>query len=149
LSDGVFGSDAPAACFPTTCSLWATTLDELQISFEEYQTRLSDQITALNGLILDSVERLIAADPDAVVVLLSDHGMRYSLGDADEHFRTLLAVRSPRATARLPDDLSPVNLFRWVANNYWGGGLELLPYRAWKSAWSETLRLEEITGSEL
>jgi hypothetical protein len=78
------------------------------------------------------------------VILLSDHGIRYSLSDRDEQFRSFLAVRSPEASTGVPDDLSPVNLFRWLANAYWGGELELLQYRGWNSNWSETLRLDEI-----
>jgi hypothetical protein len=135
---------APVPCFPTSCSLWATTLDELGIPFNDYRERLERQLNELNRQVLDAVRRIVSADPEAVVILLSDHGIRYSLSDRDEQFRSFLAVRAPGISSALPEDEAPVNLLRWLANTYWGAELPPLPYRAWYSDWSSTLDLEEI-----
>jgi hypothetical protein len=93
---------APVPCFPTSCSLWATTLDELGIPFDNYRERLDRQLNELNGQVLDAVRRVACADPEAVVILLSDHGIRQSLSDRDEQFRSFLAVRAPGTAMCFP-----------------------------------------------
>ena len=56
------------------------------------------QLDELNRLVLEALDRIQEVDPDAVVVLFSDHGIRYSLEDLDEHYRILLAARTPGVT---------------------------------------------------
>ena len=85
----------------------------------------------------------MAADPDAVVVLWSDHGLRYSLSNTDEHFKSFLAARTPGADGLLRDQ-SPVNLLREIFANYLGADSPALPYRAWLSDWDITLDLSPV-----
>lgn len=131
-------------CFPEKCSLWQATIEELAISFDEYRSRMVLQLTALNLLVLDAVDRIIAADPEAVVILWSDHGLRYSLADPNEHFRSFLAARTPGFDGLFPEDESPVNLLRRLFSAYFDADLPPLPYRAWFSNWDFTLQLTPV-----
>jgi hypothetical protein len=134
----------PMDCFPAECSLWQSTIGELTISLDEYREALRVHLAALNAAILASTEAIVAADPEAVVILISDHGLRYSLEDTDEHFKSFLAARTPGHDDLFATDESPVNVLRRVASAYWGADLEPLRYRAWWSDWAFTLRLTEI-----
>ncbi|MEX0709810.1 MAG: sulfatase-like hydrolase/transferase [Chloroflexota bacterium] len=137
------GATAPAAmeCFPATCSLWQSTIGELSISRDQYRAALTGQIQELDAAVLRVVRQMAEADPDAVIILMSDHGLRYSLEDRSEQFRSFLAVRSPGVESLFADDESPVNILRNAAAAYFGADLEALPYRAWWSDWAFTLRL--------
>jgi hypothetical protein len=134
------GESTLPACFPDSCSFWHATTDELGINMDTYGELLRQQMDALNSLTLDAVERIVAADPDAVVVLWSDHGLRYSLSNRDEHFRSFLAARTPGADGLLRDE-SPVNLLRVIFEQYLDTDTPALPFRAWFSDWDYTLRL--------
>ena len=73
--------------------------------------RLIGQVRWLNGRVLDAVDHITAVDPDGVVVVFSDHGLRRDPNDMDEWFRTLFAARNhqfPRdiATSELIPALS-------------------------------------------
>ena len=92
-ADGSFME--PPECWPVECQLYALTPDGLGLSFEEFGRRYTGQIAYLNTLLLPVLDTIAANNPDAVVVVMSDHGSRYSVEDAVERHRNLLAVRSP------------------------------------------------------
>lgn len=129
------------ACFPWGCTFWEARLDKLALSFDEYRTGLSNQIEALNTLVLSTVRDIVAVDPDAVIILMSDHGTRYSLDDLPEQYRSFLAARTPGADGLFPPDESPVNIFRRLMAAYFGADIQPLPYRAWELDWAFNLRL--------
>jgi hypothetical protein len=70
------------------------------------QDRVIGQIRFLNGRLLDAVDSIIAKDPNGIVVVFSDHGLRRDRADMDEWFRTLFAARN----ASFPDDVTPLKL---------------------------------------
>ena len=144
------GTPAPSVsdCFPLHCSLWQATIEELGISRAQYRTGLEMQLEELDDLVLSAVRRIIAADPEAAIVLMSDHGARYSLRDTPEHFRSFLAARTPGAPNLFPDDESPVNVLRRMFARYFDSETPPLPYRAWLSNWDYTLRLTEIPAAD-
>jgi hypothetical protein len=123
-----------APCFPAACSVWDATMAEIEIDFREYRARLIEQIGALNDVILDTLDRIIDADPDGIVVLMSDHGSRYALSDRQEHFKSFLAARSPGRDPLFAADESPVNLLRRIISAEFDADLEPLDYEAW---WSD------------
>jgi hypothetical protein len=132
---------APVRCFPAECSLWQSTIGELSIDFGEYRDQLRDQLVILNEATLDAVQAVVEADPMAVVIVFSDHGLRYSLDDTDEQFRSFLAARTPGIDQLFPDDETAVNILRRFSSAYWGTGLAPLPARTWWSDWTTTLDL--------
>jgi hypothetical protein len=69
--------------------------------------RLIGQVEFLNAMVLDALDHVIQVDPDATVVVLSDHGLRRDRADMDEWFRTLFAVRGPA----FPEDAAPSEAF--------------------------------------
>lgn len=133
-------------CVPVRCSPWDPSLEESGFTLDEYRTGLAEQLEALNDLVLSAVTRITRADPDAVIVVMSDHGSRYSLSDGEEHFKILYAVRSPGHPQLFSAHESPVNLFRRLSSAYFGTEMPALPYRAWLSDWNATLRLTPFPG---
>jgi hypothetical protein len=121
-------------CFPASCSVWSASMDEIEIGFDEYRARLIEQISALNDEVLQTVGRIIDADPSGVVVLMSDHGSRYTTSNRQEQFKSLLAARAPGQPRLFPDDESVVNILRRIIRAEFGAPVEPLPYQAW---WSD------------
>jgi hypothetical protein len=74
--------------------------------------RLTGQIQYLNRLTLDALDHIIAVDPDATIVLFSDHGLRRDRADMDEWFRTLFAARNQR----FADDVDTLDIFSTMLN---------------------------------
>jgi hypothetical protein len=87
------GQEVPAPrCWPA-CSMFAGPFNAQGLTFDGYAMSLTAQVLHANGLVRDALDRLIAADPEAKIVVLSDHGARYDVSDMPEHFRNLFAVR--------------------------------------------------------
>jgi hypothetical protein len=127
-------------CFPR-CDLWTTPLERLDMTEEEFVQRLSIQIPALNEAVLAAIDEVTAADPDAIVIVMSDHGIRHHLANSEEHFRNLFAARVPDHPDLFAADIAPVNVFRRILSGVFGEDLEDLPYHAWVSDWIEPLTL--------
>jgi hypothetical protein len=123
-----------APCFPTGCGVWSASMDEIQIGFEEYRGRLIEQIRGLNDVLLAAVDRIIEADPNGIVVLLSDHGSRYTVSNRQEQFKSFLAARAPGQAHLFSDDESDVNILRRIIHAEFGVRLKPLEYEAW---WSD------------
>ena len=58
---------APPECVPSQCPLWEFP--------EDAWDDMPDQVRYLNTRLLETVDAIIADDPDAAVILLSDHGV--------------------------------------------------------------------------
>jgi len=136
----VFAADGSAStpmdCFPT-CSPWAFT--ELRQWAE-----VPAQVTYVNARVLATLDRTIAAAPDAVVVVMSDHGSRVTGHSEANLFRTIFAARTPGHAGSIAD-ASPVNLFPQVFNAYFGTEVERRPYRAWISESEAPLTMHATT----
>jgi hypothetical protein len=126
-------------CFPSECSLWESERQRNGLTLTQYEGGLAAQLRYINDLILDAIDAVVAADPDAVVVLLSDHGIRYDTADRDEYFRNFFAARTPAAREVFPPDMSPVNTLPLLFNEYLHTDLPIRDYEAW---WSEEGLLE-------
>ena len=116
-------------------------MDELGYSFNEYREGFVDEVAAVNALVLDTADRVIAADPSAVIIVMSDHGSRYTFDDEAEHFRSFFAARTPGTGTVYPDDESPVNILRRLAGALFDIDVEALAYQAWSSEWCCPLTL--------
>ena len=141
LSDAGSKPMAPA-CFPYGCSFWEPRLARLGLDVDEYGRQLSEQVGGLNDLVLDAVDRLVTADPEAIVIVFSDHGLRFDLDDVDEHYRSLFAARTPGHPQLFEPDVAPVNVLRTLLTSYFAADLQPLPYRSWSLDWAYNLRLE-------
>jgi hypothetical protein len=105
-----------------------------------YEDRYVRQLRGVNALVLEALDRILAADPDAVVLLHGDHGSasRRSLDptteDVRERYAILHALRIPAApAAAIAPTFSPVNAMRLVANCYFGAELPMLEDRTYST----------------
>jgi len=95
---------------------------------DEYDRQLAGQIAYLNGRVLELVDAIARADPNAVVVVFSDHGsgIREGVvtGGSDPDLRTanLLAVRCPGRQDIIDDRSTLVNLLPRILRAYTGSG---------------------------
>jgi hypothetical protein len=130
----VFDSDGsavpPLDCYPRRCGLTTPELSRLGIDADDYAEALTSQLTYLNTVLLTEVDRLLAADPSAVIILFSDHGARYEEGPSDEHFRTFFAARTPTRERLFADEVSLVDVFPILFGAYFGAELPTHAYRA-------------------
>ena len=82
-----------AACWPG-CNIFDVAADRLEISVDEWANRMDGQLEAVNARVISALDAIIERDPDAVIVLFSDHGGRYDV-DLPEVHHTFLAARTP------------------------------------------------------
>ena len=99
------------------------------------------------------MRRLLATTSRPLVVLLhADHGPGSGLrwesreaSDVGERLGILCALRFPDGDyADIPDDLSPVNLFRIVFNRYLGTRYPLLPDQSYFTRWRTPYRHDPV-----
>ena len=132
------------ACFPNDCKLGGTgRAAQYGMTEDEYAGRYTDQVAYLNTLVLDAVDDLIK-DPEAVVVLLSDHGSRYSAEDSDEWYRTLFASRTPAAPDALVGAPISAGIMVGIFNAYFGTEAAMPPAGKWRYPGNLGLSLERV-----
>lgn len=84
-----------------------------------------DAVACLDRRLQQSVDAILAVDPDPVIVIQGDHGPRLGIDydedggvtlDDDMYFSILSAIRLPQACddVEVPDDLTSINTFRIV-----------------------------------
>ena len=135
---GPGGEDVtPPECFPAKCTPW------LMQSAEQWAA-FPGQLQYLNRLIADLAREVIRADPTAVVVLMSDHGLQPPGAPEEVKLHNFLAVRSPGRRALL-ETPHPVDVLPAILNAYLGASLPLHEYRGWVSGGDYPLRLTEVT----
>jgi len=110
---------SPSLCWAQrACGLFEVRPSHLEMSLDEYVSAFAAQIETVNSLVLETLRSVVRTDPDATVVVMSDHGARIDETNRDEWRRSLLAVRGTDAldsdhsvrdlfNRLLADDLSP------------------------------------------
>ena len=89
----------PLPCwYAVACSLFNGFPGNLGLSEAEFADKVRPQVTALNERVIRATERIVRSDPDAIIVIFSDHGIRYRDLDDPEAFRSLFAARNTDAT---------------------------------------------------
>jgi hypothetical protein len=105
---------------------------------EEYIQGYSDQVTFLNDSLLSWIKMLQSESSSMPIILIQgDHGPRSTVvwrSPSEDAMREGTAIINayylPRVkTSVLYDDVSPVNTFRIILNEYFNANLELLPDR--------------------
>jgi hypothetical protein len=131
---GANGEELPLPwCYELGCSLWTTEFEYMGVTRSDYARLMGGQIEFLNGRLLAMVDRITVADPEAVIILFSDHGARFDSQVTDEYYRTFFAARTPGQDGLFPDDVSPVNVLPLLENAYFGASLPIHDYQAWES----------------
>jgi hypothetical protein len=122
-------------------------------SREEYLQGYAGQAAYVAALTLGCVDRILAAQPDAVVVVMSDHGPKSGLdqesaenSDLDECFPILYAVHGPTTVMeKTPDDVTPVNGLGLVLEGLFAREHAAHADRSFFSPWSAPLKLADVT----
>lgn len=129
------GSPAnPSACFPD-CSLYGLT------TAADWDG-IPGQVAAVNRLVLATLESVVAADPQAIVIVVSDHGHRLPGTEVANAFRNFFAARVPGNPDLFGDEVTPVTLIPRLR----GLAPAAVPYRGWVSADLEPLSLTPYLG---
>lgn len=86
----------PADCWlQGRCRIFDVSIDKLEMERPAYVDAFVGQLQHVNRRVLEALELVIERDPEASVVVLSDHGARHSNADTAELTRTLFAARIP------------------------------------------------------
>jgi hypothetical protein len=134
----LFGPDGSIAesppCYPASCGIFHGYSDELGWTPREYRDRLADQLKTLNRLVLETVDSIEAQDPEAVIVVFSDHGLRFDRANRDERFRNLLAGHTPEHADLFGRRPTLINVLPALLNAYLDVGLQRLPDTLYKGS---------------
>jgi hypothetical protein len=106
---------------------------------------VAGQVQHLNQLVVATVDQIVAADPQAVVVVMSDHGSRPPGAPREALLQNLLAVRSPGRPAVVASDAHLVDLFAAIFDAYFGTQSPRHEYRGWISLPEFPLEMVEVT----
>jgi hypothetical protein len=93
-----------------------------------------------NSIVISYIDYIINIDPDAIIILQSDHGLHaeetrqlliFKYGKTDEEVRliqnqTISAVRIPRKYGGLDEPVEPPNISRLLVNRYVGENYRML-----------------------
>ena len=90
------------------------------VSEREYRAAMAEQVAYLNMRTLKAIDEILASSPEAVVVVFSDHGSRYSSEPSDEWFHSFLAARTPAHPGVVERDPRPIAIFPAIFNAYFG-----------------------------
>jgi hypothetical protein len=138
------------------CDPRTVPLDAKALSYEARREAYVQDIECTNPLILEAVDRIVEDDPDAIVLIQSDHGSDFyanydvapsdwEADSLDEHFSVLNAVRFPEECADLSVEGEPlVNSFPLVFACIEDTPPELTAWRAFLSPLGDTQAIEEL-----
>jgi hypothetical protein len=123
----VFDANGAPIRAPNTFNWYSDTIIDRELAPDEFGRLYSDQARYLDGLTAVAVQHIVAADPDGVVIVFSDHGSRSRLdvhdptaSDFDEATANLFAARTPGHEHLFPDTITLVNVFPTLLNAYFG-----------------------------
>ena len=110
-----------------------------------------DQVKFVNKKMLEFLENIPLNDKEPIIVIMGDHGTG-STADIDsdsklvERMKILYALRLPSSDIDLPEDMTPVNTFRLIFNEYFEGNYELLPNNNYLSQHGAPYNFTDVTG---
>jgi hypothetical protein len=134
------GSPAPLPmCFPDDCSLWA-------FARESEWDRLPGQVTSINRLVIRALTDVVRGDPDAIVVVMSDHGHRAPDRPESDLLANFMAIRMPNGAA-LSVEVAPVDLLAAISAAAFNSSFQPHAYRAWISDAEAPLTMHAFNGS--
>jgi hypothetical protein len=103
-------------------NIFAAQIETMGMNLADYAASTKGELTAVNPKLLAMVDEIVKRDPNAVVVLFSDHGSRYSLAlKQTEWYHSFLAARTPGHPLLFAADPKPTNLLRTLLPIYLTG----------------------------
>ncbi len=121
-------------------------------SEEEFAHQVREQVTYLNSLVLGMLDELMeATSGEAVIVLMSDHGLRMTttFGNPDdpnlwERYATLFAAYTPDHDDLFGDRVTNINVLPILLNAYASAELDCLPDHAYANGTGGFLDLHRV-----
>jgi hypothetical protein len=133
---------------------YAFTFSEDFLTPSKYRKGYLEQLEYINHKVLESVDAILeSSSTPPIIVIQGDHGpgvfIDYRSADNSclyERFSILNAYYLPGvARSTVPEDITPVNTFRVIFNEYFSTDLELLPNRQYFSPSSAMYQFEDVT----
>ncbi len=126
---------------------------EMGGTLDGYRSGYVGQLQYVNRRILESIDAIKTASPDAIIILQGDHGPKSETDqndlkktNVDELFGILYAVRGPeKVQKRLYSSITPINTFRIVLSELFGLDLKLAEDKSYFSGWEHPLVFEDVT----
>jgi hypothetical protein len=125
--------------------------DQFPGTIEEYQRGYQAQARYVFSRLSSFARTIASRGRPAIAIVHGDHGpgahySHRSLEQADlsERLPIFMAVRLAGGAAVVPDDLTPVNVFRLIFNTDFGARDPLLPNRSYYATWDAPYRLTEV-----
>src|SRR3989338_4954614 len=122
-----------------------------------YMKGYIEQVRFIGTQVIEIANSLRRRDTSAVIIVQADHGLGYKLRDylydrgrpplefLDSQYGILSAIYLPHGIM-IPEEITPVNLFRYLFNNLFDAKLEVLPDRAFFSSIKEPYAFYEVTN---
>lgn len=125
-------------------------------SVRQYRDGYREQTTFVLNRLVRLAEAFEARRRPAIVVVHGDHGpgarfnhSHFTTQGAAERFPIFMALRIPEPAPPIPDDLSPVNVFRFIFSIQSRSQIEWLENRTYYSTWDLPYDLVPVTISEI
>lgn len=121
----------------------------------KYQQGYLDQLTFVNAQVLAVVDAILEKSTNPpIIILQGDHGpgsfldsQSYSPPCFYERYSILNAYYLPgQDPSTVPQDITPVNTFRMILNDYFAAGLELLPNHQYFSTPDLIHQFKDVTA---
>ena len=119
---------------------------ERQYTWEEYKEGYGNQVKYINSRIVDIVKKIINDSKNPpIIIIQGDHGPGYSSNS--DRMAILNAYYFPNESSLLYDNITPVNTFRVIFNDYFQGNFELLQDDSFFSRYNTPFEFEIIPNN--
>lgn len=113
------GDPMPIPSYWPGVNIFAAQIETVGMTLAEYSAAMEGDLATLNQKLLAMVDEIVDRDPEAVVVLFSDHGARYSLDLREtEWYRSFLAARTPGHPGLFTTEPIPTAILRTLIPLY-------------------------------
>ncbi len=125
-------------------------------SSEFYLDGYRNQAKFISGEVLNTVRSILKnSSPYPIIILMGDHGPGLNVSHANptysnhfERMHILNALYLPGVDpASIPADLTPVNTFRFIFNQYFGTSYEMLENKTYASPYNRPFDYIDVTES--
>lgn len=129
-------------------------LDKNDFDPDVQKTMYLAQLKYVNKRITKAIDEILAnSDQKPVIIIQSDHGIRWNLGktpdtgrNKDIHYAIINALHLPGFDySRLDNNITPVNTFRFIFNNYFGTEFEIFDNKNYHSALPHIYKFRDAT----
>jgi hypothetical protein len=124
--------------------------------YDEYIAGYTEQLAFASDKVISVIDAILSQSPEPpIIIVQSDHGPAAQLApgwsvsesNVTERLSILNAYYFPdQDYASLYDEITPVNTFRVIFNQYFGGDYDLLDDQAYFSSWDRPYDVIEVTS---